>query len=132
MDVLYSSKSAFNHNLCFYCIYNTSNTCEICFMILCNAGNGLKLLLDVERSEYVETYHSDNIGIKFLAHSPMEPPNMHEQGYGLAPGHHYLIALHQKEVQDITTYVYLAVQPIHVHLICRYIQYINISKTSNT
>ena len=58
----------------------------------------MELFLYVEADEYIETDHSEDLGVKFLAHSPIEPPFLKELGYGLAPGYHYLIALQQREV----------------------------------
>ena len=51
-----------------------------------------------EEVEYIETFDTDDLGIKFLPHSPEEPPFLKELGFGLAPGYHYLIGLKEKEV----------------------------------
>lgn len=66
--------------------------------ISCSKGNGLKLILYDEEDEYIETSDSEDLGFKFLAHDPTEPPFLKEMGFGLAPGYHYLIALRQREV----------------------------------
>lgn len=58
----------------------------------------MKLILYDEEDEYIETSDSEDLGFKFLAHDPTEPPFLKEMGFGLAPGYHYLIALRQREV----------------------------------
>ena len=73
----------------------------------------MELFLYVEADEYIETDHSEDLGVKFLAHSPIEPPFLKELGYGLAPGYHYLIALQQREVRaESITHIYT----LHVQL----------------
>jgi len=60
--------------------------------------NGLQVVLYDESDEYIETDNSEDLGFKFLPHSPEEPPFLKELGFGLAPGFHYLIAMQQREV----------------------------------
>ena len=63
----------------------------------------MTLILYDEEDEYIETSRSDDLGFKFLAHDPIEPPFLKELGFGLAPGFHYLIALRQREVTGAVT-----------------------------
>ena len=64
-------------------------------------GNGLELILYDEESEYIESNDAEDLGFKFLAHDPIEPPFLKELGFGLAPGFQYLIALREREVSII-------------------------------
>ena len=65
------------------------------------SGNGLQIFLYDEEEEYIASTHSEDLGFKFIAHDPIEPPFLKELGAGLAPGFHYLIALKQTEVSNI-------------------------------
>ena len=56
------------------------------------------MILYDEESEYIESKEAEDLGFKFLAHDPTEPPFLKELGFGLAPGFHYLIALREREV----------------------------------
>lgn len=65
---------------------------------LFKAGTGLKVVLDVQPQEYLESHDSEDLGIKFQAHHWIEPAVLKDKGLGFAPGYHYQIALQQKEV----------------------------------
>ena len=67
------------------------------FSYLC-LGNGLYLVLYDEEIEYIETFDTDDLGIKFLPHSPEEPPFLKELGFGFAQSYHYLIGLKERKV----------------------------------
>ena len=70
-----------------------------CNHLIALVGNGLQVVLYDEEKDYIETHDSEDLGFKFLAHAPIEPPFLKELGFGLAPGYHYLIALRQREVE---------------------------------
>lgn len=65
----------------------------------------MKLVLDVQPEEYLENHESEDLGIKFQAHYPSEPPILKDKGMGFAPGYHYQIALQQREVRKTDAYV---------------------------
>ncbi|XP_067951695.1 acid-sensing ion channel 1C-like [Watersipora subatra] len=67
-------------------------------LLKAGSGNGLEMVLYDEEDDYIESKDSEDLGFKFLAHSPIEPPFLKELGFGLAPGFHYLIALQQREI----------------------------------
>ena len=61
----------------------------------------MEVILYDEEMEYIVSSHSGDLGFKFLAHDPKEPPFLKELGAGLAPGFHYLVALKQSEVLNL-------------------------------
>lgn len=73
--------------------------------LLFKAGTGLKLILDVQPEEYLENHESEDLGIKFQAHLPSEPPVLKDKGLGFAPGYHYQIALQQREVSRLQRFI---------------------------
>ncbi|XP_053949284.1 pickpocket protein 28-like [Anastrepha ludens] len=62
-------------------------------------GQGLSLILDVERDEYYCS-SSNGIGFKILLHNPLEAPNMREIGLLLAPGRETKINIHADKVES--------------------------------
>ncbi|KAI8510571.1 Acid-sensing ion channel 2 [Branchiostoma belcheri] len=53
-------------------------------------GNGLQVAIDIQQDEYTENAPTGNLdaGIRFIVHSPSEPPKVDTQGISVGPGIH--------------------------------------------
>ncbi|XP_070537189.1 acid-sensing ion channel 1C-like [Ptychodera flava] len=69
------------------------------------AGNGLKLILDIELEEYTPSNDLDgdsmDAGLKILIHPTNEPPYVKELGFALTPGYHSFISMKKELITGL-------------------------------
>ncbi|XP_041424207.1 acid-sensing ion channel 1C [Xenopus laevis] len=66
-------------------------------------GNGLELMLDIQQNEYLPVFSetdetSYEAGIKVQIHSQIEPPYIHELGFGVPPGFQTFVATQEQQL----------------------------------
>ncbi|XP_078603160.1 bile acid-sensitive ion channel-like [Branchiostoma floridae x Branchiostoma japonicum] len=57
---------------------------------IAGVGNGLRVAINIQQDEYTENALAGNLdaGIRFVVHSPSEPPTVDTQGISVGPGTH--------------------------------------------
>ncbi|XP_035682884.1 acid-sensing ion channel 5-like [Branchiostoma floridae] len=57
---------------------------------IAGVGNGLRVAINIQQDEYTENALTGNLdaGIRFVVHSPNEPPTVDTQGISVGPGTH--------------------------------------------
>ncbi|KPP78933.1 acid-sensing ion channel 3-like, partial [Scleropages formosus] len=66
-------------------------------------GNGLEIMLDIQQDEYLPVWGetdetSYEAGVKVQIHSQVEPPFVHELGFGVAPGFQTFVSTQEQRV----------------------------------
>uniref|UniRef100_A0A8C9Y2Z8 Acid-sensing (proton-gated) ion channel 2 n=1 Tax=Sander lucioperca TaxID=283035 RepID=A0A8C9Y2Z8_SANLU len=67
------------------------------------AGNGLEIMLDIQQDEYLPVWGDTEdtafeAGVRVQIHSQVEPPFVHELGFGVAPGFQTFVATQEQRL----------------------------------
>ncbi|XP_038057116.1 acid-sensing ion channel 1C-like [Patiria miniata] len=80
--------------------FNSGRTGPILTETNPGSGNGLKMYIDIQQSQYTET-KNDEAGLKVLVHDQSTPPMVESSGLALSPGVHAFMAVKRHQYLNL-------------------------------